>query len=267
MANAKLDAECKRLLNPTCKGAISDKKFYQLAAQLLCEIADNTADGGGGGGGGGTPSPMAPEPVTWIPVGILDPQAVNITTYQTLLSDTHDKLYISIYNGTNEALLVSFDNGTSDHLYVTPGGSFTLRIGANGRIEDSNLSIKAAGALPTTGKVYASSYYGGNGEVTTDARWVPLAKIDVEVEDLTTYKILLSDSHEKLYVSVYNASNEAIMVSLNGGSTNHVPITAFGAHTFEFGEEGGTEPGSVAIKALDAGALPSSGAVYASAYY
>lgn len=264
-------AECARLAN--CGGKLSEEKFYTLAAALLCKIAENTAVAPPDNGNGEPepePEPIVPLPVTWIPLAEVDTSVTNLTLYQPLLADTHDKLYLNIYNTTNESLVLSFNGGLNDHIPVTPNGSVTFRIGAQGRVQPGNVFVKALSVVPNSGSVYVSAYYGGGSGIVTSATWVPLGQIETDLTlpgsvDITTYQTLLSDTNGKLYVDIYNGSNEAILVSFTGGSTNNLVVSAFGSQTLELGEAGGTEDSNISVKAVST--LPSSGIIYAAAYY
>lgn len=79
-------------------------------------------------------------------------------SYQAVLTDSNNKIYVNLYNGTNSDILVSF-NGTNDHDILPPGTALVYNLGALKKHIATNVSIKYSGTAPSTGTFYCSAKY------------------------------------------------------------------------------------------------------------
>lgn len=104
-----------------------------------------------------------------LPIVMNEDQAVRLSnsltgtgltgSYATALAVSSNKLKIlDIYNGTDQDLLVSFDAST-DHLFFPAYTGRLIDYKAVGLYEASNVSVKHAGTVPTTGKIYLCGWY------------------------------------------------------------------------------------------------------------
>lgn len=131
---------------------IGDELSWRLAVLIALSMVSDAVAGGGGGGGSG----VAQVEATWVE-GSID--ATTLTgSFQNLIVDTHDKVWITVYNRSDETIEANFDGGTST-VEIGAWSSRTLDLGSNNRFTNNNVRVKHSGTVPTTGTVYGTAYY------------------------------------------------------------------------------------------------------------
>lgn len=79
-------------------------------------------------------------------------------SYTTALTNTNPLQIIDVFNGTDAAVYLSFD-ATNNHLYIPVSGVRQVNLGCLQMHDSSNVSVKHAGAAPTSGALYISGAY------------------------------------------------------------------------------------------------------------